>query len=141
MAAIVLAAIALQVVVYRRRKAMGNTGLMRYKKATGVARKRLKKAGQFLKTGAENEFYNEISQALWGYLSDKFQIPLSELSTDSVNDALTSRKVNEELISIFTETLHNCEFARFAPGDKNANMEQIYSQAMEAISRIERELR
>lgn len=141
MSAIVLAAIALQVLVYRRRKAMGNTGLMRYKKATGVARKRLKKAGQFLKSGAENEFYNEISQALWGYLSDKFQIPLSELSTDSVNDALTSRKVNEELIKTFTETLHNCEFARFAPGDKNANMEQIYTQAMEAISRIERELR
>ena len=127
--------------MYKRRKALGNTGLMRLKKATGVARKRLKKAGIYLKSGSETEFYNEISQALWGYLSDKFQIPLAELSTESVNDALNARKVNQELIDAFTETLQNCEFARFAPGDKNANMEQIYTQALEVISRIERELR
>jgi len=131
----------LQILIYQRRKAMGNTGLMRLKRATGVARKRLKKAGTYLKSGAETEFYNEISQALWGYLSDKFQIPLAELSTESVNDALLTRKVNQDLIDAFTETLQNCEFARFAPGDKNANMEQIYTQALGVISRIERELR
>jgi len=140
-AGIVLVIIVLQTLLYKRRKALGNTGLMRLKKATGVARKRLKKAGIFLKSGSETEFYNEISQALWGYLSDKFQIPLAELSTESVNDALNARKVNQELIDAFTETLQNCEFARFAPGDKNANMEHIYTQALEVISRIERELR
>lgn len=138
---IVVLSLLVQIILYRRRKALGNTGLMRLKKATGVARKRLKKAGVYLKSGSENEFYNEISQALWGYLSDKFQIQMAELSTESVNEALASRKVNQELIDAFTETLQNCEFARFAPGDKNANMEHIYTQALEVISRIERELR
>lgn len=139
--AIIIMTIVAQILLQKRRKALGNTGLMRLKKATGVARKRLKMAGIHLKSGAETEFYNEISHALWGYLSDKFQIPLSELSTDSVNDALLARKVNQELTDAFTSTLHNCEYARFAPGDKKANMEQIYSQALEVISRIERELR
>lgn len=141
LSAILLLSIMAQILLYQRRKTRGNTGLMRLKRATGVARKRLKMAGIHLKADAETEFYNEISHALWGYLSDKFQIPLSELSTDSVNEALAARKVNQELTDAFTGTLHNCEYARFAPGDKKANMEQIYSQALEAISRIERELR
>jgi hypothetical protein len=39
------------------------------------------------------------------------------------------------------ETLNNTEYARFAPGDKSQNMESIYKQALEIITKIERELK
>jgi len=120
---------------------LSNQSLMRHKKATKVARKNLKQANQFLGTKESEAFYNEISQALWGYLADKFNIPLSELSKDSIEDALTEKKVKDVTIKQFIECLNNCDFARFAPGDPTSNMDKIYNEALEIISKIERELK
>jgi hypothetical protein len=130
------------VVYWKKRSARrANTVLMKNRKATKIARKRLKKANDFLKSGKQEGFYEEISQALWGYLSDKFGISLAELSMDSVHEALVAKNVNEEIIGQFKETLNNTEFARFAPGDKSLMMEKIYNEAMELILKIERGLR
>ncbi|MCK9220503.1 MAG: BatD family protein [Bacteroidales bacterium] len=118
-----------------------DTVLMKNLKATKVARKRLRKAEDFWKAGQQEAFYEEISQALWGYLSDKFSIPLADLSIDSVQQALEHKNVNELIIKQFVDTLNDTEFARFAPGEKTVNMERIYDEALEIISKIERELR
>lgn len=115
--------------------------LMKNLKATRIAKKRLKKADHFLRQVKQEEFYIEISQALWGYLSDKFGIPLAELSMDSVQGALTHKKVSEEIIRQFIELLNEMEFARFAPGDKALKMDEIYRKGLEIIMKIERNLR
>jgi hypothetical protein len=115
--------------------------LMKNLKATKIARKRLQRAEQFQKAGQQDNFYIAISQALWGYLSDKFGIPMAELSIDSVHEALVQKSVNEEIITQFIETLNNTEFSRFAPGEKTINMGRIYNEALEIISKMERELR
>lgn len=122
-------------------KKRGNQALMRNRKATGVARKRLKSAEIFMKQGKHESFWLEVSSALWGYLSDKFNIPRSTLSIDSVNEALSAKNVNEELTRQFIDTLNNCEFARFAPVDKSHAMEELYKQAIDVITRTEQELR
>lgn len=118
-----------------------NAILMRNKKATKVAKRRLKKAHDSLKANKEEVFYEDISQALWGYLSDKFSIPLAELSMDSVSEALVNKNVRVEIINQFKSTLNNTEFARFAPGEKSMMMEKIYNEALNVISNNERELR
>ncbi len=118
-----------------------NVSLMKNKKATKVSKNRLRKAFNCLKANEKEQFYIEISQALWGYLSDKFSIPLAELSMDSVNDALMKKNVKEEIINQFIKTLNNCEFARFAPGDSSKNMDNIYNEALEIIIKIEKELK
>ena len=118
-----------------------DTVLMKNIRATKIARKRLQKADEFLKLKKQDDFYIAISQALWGYLSDKFSIPMSELSIDSVHEALVQKNVNEMIITQFIGTLNNTDFARFAPGEKSVNMERIYNEALEIISKIERELR
>jgi len=118
-----------------------DTVLMKNLKATKVARKRLRSAEEFRKAGRQDDFYVAISQALWGYLSDKFTIPLSELSMDSVHEALVRKNVAEAIIQQFIETLKNTEFSRFAPGEKDISMERTYNEALEIIAKIERELR
>ena len=114
---------------------------MKNLKATKIARKRLQKAEEFKKSGNQDDFYIAISQALWGYLSDKFSNNLSGLSIDSVQEALVKQNVNDSIITQFVETLNNTEFARFAPGEKTVNMERIYNEALEIITKMERELR
>jgi len=118
-----------------------NIALMRNRKATKVAHKRMKKAHIFLKENKREEFYVEISQALWGYLSDKFSIPLANLSMETVSESLSKKEVKEEIIKHFTDTLNNCEFARFAPGQGASAMENIYNEAVNIISIIESELK
>ena len=118
-----------------------DAALMKNRKATRVATKRLRKAEGFLKQAKQDEFYEEIYQALWGYLSDKFGIPLSELSRETVNDTLAAKKVTEGLTGQFIATLDETDFARFAPGDKALRMDETYKKALEIISKIERELR
>ncbi len=125
----------------KEKKKRGNHSLMKNKNATKVARKRLKEAKAFLKSQSEAEFYNELGQALWGYVSDKFAIPLAELSIDSVHGKLKDVGVNEEIIHEFSDTLNDCEYARFAPGDKASTMEKVYKQGIDIISKIEDQLK
>jgi hypothetical protein len=98
-------------------------------------------AEKFMKQGDHEHFWAETSNALWGYMSDKFNIPRSTLSMDSAADALNARKVNAELSNQFISTLNNCEFARFAPGDKSQAMGDLYKQALDVITRTEQELK
>jgi hypothetical protein len=122
-----------------RRK--GNVVLIKNRQANKVARKNLRKADEFLKSGQTEAFYIEISRALWGYISNKFNIPLSELSIETVSQRLEKKAVSQESISEFTEVLDGCEYARFAPGDKTRKMSEIYDAALKIISKIENELK
>ncbi len=130
-------------VVYWRNqiRLQANQELLKNKKAKKLARKRLKKAKDFLDKKQENDFYDEIFKALWGYLSDKLSIPVSILNKENVEGAFKAKKVNQELSDNFMATLNECEFARFAPGKKEDRMSNIYHTAMNTIVTIEKDLR
>ena len=115
-----------------------NVALMKDKRANKVARKRLKKAGKLLGAHQKEAFYVEISQVLWGYVSDKFHIPLSQLSMDTVEEKLKQKQLDDESVREFLETLNQCEFARFAPGDSSQMMNEMYQRAHDFMTKIER---
>lgn len=115
-----------------------DVALMKDRKANKVAKKRLKRAGQLLKAGQKEDFYVEISQVLWGYMSDKFRIPLSVLSMDTVEEKLREKKVRDEDVNDFLTTLNQCEFARFAPGDSTQMMNEMFDRARDFMVKIER---
>lgn len=111
---------------------------MKDRRANKVSRKRLKKAGKLLDEGKKDEFYVEVSQALWGYMSDKFHIPMAQLSMETVEMKLQEKGLNEESIRDFISTLEQCEFARFAPGDSTQLMNEFYQASLQFITRIEK---
>lgn len=132
---------AVLVIWQKQIRLQGDVKRMKHRKATSVAIKRLKKAHTHLQQKQEDAFYDAISQAIWGYLSDKFGIPLASLSKDTIRESLAKNRVSEELTNQFTTILENCEFARFAPGAKEEKMDKLYEQGMQAITKAERELR
>ena len=117
-----------------------DTAANRNRKATKVARGRLKKAEQFLKVKDQDNFYIEMSQALWGYISDKLGIERSKLSMDTVNEALKEKNVPDDLTQQFIDTLNSCEFARFAPGSAEEKMDDLYQKGIEVITKAEKVL-
>ena len=125
----------------RREKILGNVTLVRNRKAQKIARKRLADAKKFLDEKKKEEFYSEISRALWGYIADKLGIPPSDLSIDLVRSSLEDRKIDGEMITRFITTIEMCEFVRFAPATDSVQMDQVYKETVELISMIEEQLR
>ena len=115
--------------------------MMKTRKANKVAKTRLQKADKFKKEGNDKAFYDEIAQALWGYIADKFNIPGANLSVDTVRESLQKKNVKADVIDSFVNTLNNIDFARFAPGDSGGKMENLYKEAINAIMQAEKELR
>ena len=129
-------------IIYRKQAAENaNVAKMRTKKANKVATKRMKLAGKLLSENKKDAFYDEVLKALWGYVSDKLNIPVSRLSKDNIEEKLRNHGVNEELIKEFLNALNDCEFARFAPGDENQAMDKVYSSSIEVISKMENSIK
>lgn len=137
MTVIMLVALFLHTKIYKRNQ---NQVLVRNRKATKIAKKRLQNAFNYLKVKDQNHFYEELSQALWGYISDKLNIPRSKLSMDTVKDMMSEKNVPEEIIVQFIDLLNSCEFARFAPGDPDKKMEELYEKGLELITKAEKNL-
>lgn len=129
-------------VIYRKKVAENaNTSLVRTKKANKVATKRLKAAKALMKENNVNAFYDEILKAMWGYTSDKLSIPMSQLSKENIASTLLERNVPQELITEFQNLLSEGEFARYAPGDKGATMEKVYTMSINVISKMENSIK
>lgn len=125
--------------VYRKRAIENaNVSMVRTKNANKVAVKRLKVASRLLKENRKEEFFDEILRALWGYVSDKMNMPIANLSKDNVAQELLKCNVNKNISDEFINVLNDCEFARYAPTMNADNaMDKIYSVAVDVISKIE----
>ena len=129
-------------VIYRKQAIENaNVAKVRTKKANKVATKRMKNAGKLLAEKKQEAFYDEVLKALWGYISDKLNIPVSQLSKDNIEEKLNEYGVTSELVTDFINTLNECEFARYAPGNQNEAMDKVYASALDVISKMENSIK
>lgn len=133
-----LVAFIVLLIVFRRR-AIENADIvkMRGKRATKIARRRLKNASRLMFAHKQAEFYDEVLRALWGYAGYKLNMSVESLSRDNIKDNLMQHGVPAESVEKFIMALDECEFERYAPGDAAGNMEKTFQSAMTAIMEIE----
>jgi hypothetical protein len=129
----------LVILFIRREHIRRNSDLttVKNRKAGKVAGKRLREAEKCLKENQSDKFYEEILKAIWDYLSDKLNIPVSELTRNSAVNSLTDKGIAEADINNLTSILDTCEFARFAPSSAAAEAEKIYEGASKFIRLVE----
>ena len=129
----------LSILFIRREQVRRNADLsiVRNRKAAKIAGKRLQKAASFLNSGTTDGFYEEILKALWGYLSDKLSIPVSELTRNNAFDLLKAKGIEDDLINNLSSILDKCEFARFAPSSSGTEASEIYNGALKFIKTVE----
>lgn len=140
--AIVLISFMSLVIIFRKRALeLSDVTAVRGRKANRVAVRRLKKAARLMAQGKDGEFYDEVLQALWGYVSDKLTMPVEQLSRDNVADKFHQRGVADSVTVQFIEAIDECEYARFAPGDTTGNMQKTYEKATHTITTIEDNIR
>lgn len=131
------------VVVYRQIQAnKGEVDLvaLRSSQAKKLAEQKLSQAKTYLDEQKSKAFYDEISKGMLGYICDKLNIPLAELSKQNVETKLRSLNVGDSHITRFMEVITNCELALFAGKDNASAMSMTYDNAIKVVADIEEEI-
>jgi tetratricopeptide (TPR) repeat protein len=113
---------------------------VKQKRAIKIARKQLALAEKFKNENKQDAFYNEVLTALNSYISFKLNIPVADLSKDNITQNLTKRNVSIETTNKLISTLNDCEYARYAPAAAEKDLNLVYNNTIELITKIENEL-
>lgn len=140
---VLIIAVAAIVFFVIRKRSVRNADLVgvRHRKATRMALRRLRKAGNLLKKEQFAEFYAELHNALLGYASDKLNIPVSDLSKDRISEVFLEKGVSQSTVEQLMGILDSCEYARYAPASAGQTMVSDYEQAIEVISSLDEGLK
>lgn len=113
-----------------------NTVLVRNRRANKVAVQRFRAAERFMREQNRHAFYEEMLRALWGYMSDKLNIPVADLTKEKIRDELQRRGVTAEDARRFTEIISRCDEAQYSPS-ASVGMSEVYAEGVNIISHIE----
>lgn len=107
------------------------------RRATKMALGRLKMAEGYLKKGIGSAFYEELHKSLLGFISDKLNMNVEDLSKDNISAQLADAGVPAELSGAYISLLDECEFARYSPESGDDAMSAHYNEAVRVISTLD----
>ena len=127
--------------IFRNKIRVANNDVagMRKKKASKVAAKFLKSAKLSLDANNTTAFYEAITKALFGYLSDKLHIPIAELNQNNIKEKLSQTNVSQQTSAALMDTIELCDMARFAP--VSISEQEVYNKAESIINQINEEVK
>lgn len=117
-----------------------NLVLVRGKRANKVALQRFRVARQAMEEQNRHAFYEEMLHALWGYMSDKFNIPVSNLTKESVREELLKRGITQEECQRFSQIITRCDEAQYSPM-ATAQMQEVYEEGVALLSLVEQRVK
>lgn len=120
----------------KRIKEMQNVTLIRGKRANRVALQRFRAAAKFMENEDQHRFYEEMLRALWGYMSDKLNMPVANLTKENVREELRKRSISPETIQQFIDIIVSCDEAQYSPM-ASAQMNEVYAEGVQIISKLE----
>ena len=133
---IIAAFIALYYLLRRRIRNNRNSVLVRNRRANKVAVQRFRAAEKSMREGNRHAFFEEVLRALWGYMSDKLNIPVADLSKENIREELQRRGVSVEDARHFTDIISRCDEAQYSPAE-SVSMSEVYADGVNIISHIE----
>ena len=136
LAGMLAAALGVYIFISRRRRENKNVALVRGKRANKVAVQRFRTAEKFMKAENRHSFYEEMLKALWGYISDKFNIPVADLTNDNVRDELHKHGITADVAEQFIAVISKCDEAQYAPV-ASTQMNEVYAEGIDIVSQVE----
>ena len=133
---IIVLAIVAYVMLRRAIRDSKNTVLVRNRRANKVAVQRFRAAERFMREQNRHAFFEEMLRALWGYMSDKLNIPVSMLTKENIREQLQRRGCPAEDAQRFTDIISRCDEAQYSPAE-SVQMADVYAEGVNIISQIE----
>lgn len=142
LAYLALALVSLLIIAFMRvsQRRNADVRLVRNRQASKAARTRLRKAEKYLKSEEDDQFYEEVGKAIWGYLGDKLGVETSQLNRELIAARLEERGLEEDLMQEYNRILEESEFSRFAPSAQKSRMQDLYRDAATLIRNLESKL-
>jgi len=134
-ALMLVVAVVVYFVVRKHIRDSRNVVLVKGKRANKMAIRRFRIAEKYMREQDRRAFYEEMLRALWGYLGDKFNIPVADLTREVVRAELSKRGAVSEAESMIA-VIARCEEAQYSPAT-TVEMKDIYEEGIDAISKIE----
>lgn len=140
--ALILVAAALYLLLSRRAAARrADVVGSRNRAAAKKARKRLARAGGYLKDNLYTAFYEELHRTLLGFASDKLAMDAADMSRDNIKARLLASGASESDADGFCSLLEACEYARYAPDAGHEAMNAHFESAVSVISSIDESMK
>ena len=111
------------------------------RKALKLAKKRLSIAEKHCAQNDRKNFYDEVSRAIWGYLGNKLNIDMAELSKDNVEEKLLAKSVKAETVAKLKSLVNTCEMALYTPTTDDSELKNNYQNALNLIADLEDEIK
>lgn len=119
-----------------RKEANIDPRLIQAQNAEKVAIAKLSTAKSHMDAGSTRPFYEEIQNGIFGYLSDRLEVPYSQMNKNDIAKILGDRSVPSDLTDRVTNILQKSEMALFA-GAGSVAMQESYDSAKELILGLE----
>jgi len=112
-------------------------GYARKHRSDGLVKKRLRQSERHLKANDIKNFYSSLSQAILGFIGDRYNLDTSALTMDQLKMSLASRNVPENSISDLLALIDGCDLARFSPSAiSESDPVKFLGKAREALSQL-----
>jgi hypothetical protein len=102
-------------------------------RAPKTARHGLSQARRYLHDNKAEEFYDEVFSTLRGYLGDKFHLPTGGITAQVIDEVLTPRGFDEEMLKKLKGLFEDCDLARYAPSGLSAEKMRASLAALEGV--------
>ena len=118
-----------------------DAGFARRRRARNTAIGLLRRSREQLEQSALDQAFTGISNALYGYVADRCNLPTAGLTSPRVVELLRERGVDEDTAALVRDCLDSCDLARFAPTAHTAeHAGDLHDKARKGIESIESQL-
>jgi hypothetical protein len=118
----------------RRQDKLASDPIYARKIAAGRSARAALHQAHLARSGKDSQkFYSALSLALMGYLADKLGLSRSGVTQREVIQRLIESGAPEAKVTQLTELLDECDFARFAPGDREAAAMEQHETLAESL--------
>ena len=118
-----------------------DAGFARRRRARSTAIGLLRRSREQMEQGALDQAFTGISNALYGYVADRCNLPTAGLTSPRVVELLRERGVDEDTAALVRDCLDACDLARFAPtAHTTEHAGDLHDKARNGIESIESQL-
>jgi BatD DUF11 like domain len=96
----------------------------------------LQESRELMQAGDFGKFYGSLNRAVWKAVSDKLQLPASELNKLNIASGLRDRGWQDEEIIRLKNVLNECEMKLYTPEYSTSDMQRILHSAEEITGRL-----
>ncbi len=129
--------------LYRRRRDRfaADSGLERYVRAPGRARRELREARRLAAEGKISELCTTLARVTTDFLSDRLGVPARGMTMRDLEGALRREGASDEVIDCVRRLLNECDVGRFAAGAAGVEPGRLLDDAERCLGLIEKQSR